>query len=105
MHQMVDTVQRLHAKRVIHDLKLENMLLANQGKLRLCDFGEARYADEDEHIWNGSSTLHFESPNRLLREKRFGRSPPPPVMEDGFRLYGLGFSIWQLYTGKFHMRI
>jgi serine/threonine protein kinase len=103
---MVDAVQRLHAKRIIHgDLKLENMLLDNQSKFRLGDFGEARYADEDEHIWDGSSTLHFESPNRLLREKRFGRSPPPPVMEDDFRLYGLGLSIRQLYTSKFHMRI
>jgi serine/threonine protein kinase len=73
------------------------MLLDNQGKLRLCDFGEARYADEDEHIWDGSSTLHFESPNRLLRGQQFRGSPPPPVIEDD--LYGLGLSIWQLYTG------
>jgi hypothetical protein len=42
--------------------------------------------------------LHFESPNRLLRAQQFGRDPPPPIMEDD--LYGLGLSIWQLYTGK-----
>lgn len=99
MHQMIRTVQRLHTKRIIHgDVKLENMLLDNQGKLRLCDFGEARYVDEDEHLWEGNSTWHFESPNRLLRGRRCGRDPPPPLIEDD--LYGLGLSIWQLYTGK-----
>jgi hypothetical protein len=99
MHQMIGTVERLHAKRIIHgDMKLENMLLDNQGKLRLCDFAEGRYVDEDEHIWDGNSTWHFESPNRLLRGEQFGRDPPPPTIEDD--LYGLGLCIWQLYTTK-----
>lgn len=98
--QMIRTVERLHAERgIIHrDIKPENMLLDNQGILRLCDFGEGRYVDEDEHVWDGSSTWHFESPNRLLRGQQFGRHPPPPTIEDD--LYGLGLSIWQLYTGR-----
>ncbi|KAK3307126.1 kinase-like domain-containing protein [Chaetomium strumarium] len=97
--QMIQTVQKLHAKRIIHgDMKLENMLLDNQGKLRLCDFAEGRYVEEDGDVWDGNSTLRFESPNRLLRAQQFGRDPPPPIMEDD--LYGLGLSIWQLYTGR-----
>ncbi|KAH6848163.1 kinase-like domain-containing protein [Chaetomium sp. MPI-CAGE-AT-0009] len=99
MHQMVSTVQRLHAKRIVHgDLKLENMVLDNQGKLRLCDFAEGRYVDEDEGVWDGMSTWHCESPNRLLRGEQMGIDPSPPIIEDD--LYGLGLSIWQLYTGK-----
>ncbi|KAK4043551.1 kinase-like domain-containing protein [Parachaetomium inaequale] len=99
MHQMIRTVQRLHTKQIVHgDIKLENMLLDNQGRLRLCDFCEGRYVDEDMHTWDGNSTLHFESPNRLLRGEQFGRDPPPPTTEDD--LYSLGLSIWQLYTGK-----
>ena len=99
MHQMIRLVQRLHAKRIVHgDLKLENMLLDNQGKLRLCDFAEGRYVDEDERVWEGNSTWHYESPNRLLRGERMGRDPAPPTIEDD--LYGLGLSIWHLYTGK-----
>lgn len=63
MHQMIWLVQRLHAKRIVHgDLKLENMLLDDQGNLRLCDFAEGRYVDEDEHVWEGMSTWHYESP-------------------------------------------
>ncbi|KAK3293174.1 kinase-like domain-containing protein [Chaetomium fimeti] len=99
MYQMVSAVQRLHTKRVVHgDLKLENMLLDNQGKLRLCDFAEGRYVDEDESLWEGSSTWHYESPNRLLRGEQVGMDPAPPTTEDD--LYGLGLSIWHLYTGK-----
>ena len=99
MHQMIRIVERLHTKRIIHgDMKLDNMLLDNQGLVRLCDFGEGRYIDEDERIWNGASTMHFESPNRFQRAERSERDPPPPTVEDD--LYGLGLSIWQLHTGK-----
>lgn len=98
MHQMIGVVQRLHARGIVHgDIKLENMLLDDQGTLRLCDFAEGRYVDEDEDVWEGRSTMHFDSPNRLVRGQQAGRSLPPPVMEDD--LYGLGLSIWQLYTG------
>ncbi|KAL2199412.1 NACHT domain-containing protein [Corynascus similis CBS 632.67] len=63
MHQMIWLVQRLHAKRIVHgDLKLENMLLDDQGNLRLCDFAEGRYVDEDERVWEGMSTWHYGSP-------------------------------------------
>lgn len=99
MHQMIWLVQRLHTKGIVHgDLKLENMLLDNQGKLRLCDFAKGRYVDEDERVWDGCSTWHYESPNRLLRGERMGMDPAPPTIEDD--LYGLGLSIWHLYTGK-----
>jgi serine/threonine protein kinase len=99
MRQIIHTVQRIHVKRIIHgDVKLENMLLNSQGRLRLCDFGEARCEDEEEHLWEGNSTWHFESPNRLRRGERMGWDPAPPTGEDD--LYGLGLSIWQLYTGK-----
>jgi len=99
MHQMIRLVQRLHAKGIVHgDVKLENMLLDGQGQLRLCDFAEGRYAGEDERVWEGCSTWHYESPNRLLRAERMGMDPPPPTAEDD--LYGLGLSIWHLYTGQ-----
>ncbi|KAK3297363.1 kinase-like domain-containing protein [Chaetomium fimeti] len=99
MHQMIRIVERLHTKHIIHgDVKLENMLLDNQGRLRLCDFCEGRYIDEDERIWDGAWTMHFESPNRLQRAQQSERSLPPPTVEDD--MYGLGLSVWQLYTGK-----
>ncbi|KAK3900092.1 hypothetical protein C8A05DRAFT_46004 [Staphylotrichum tortipilum] len=98
MHQMIAVVERLHAKGIVHgDVKLENMLLNDEGVVRLCDSGEGRYV-EDEHLWEGRTTWYFVSPNRLARGERSRQDPPPPVLEDD--LYGLGLSIWQLYTGE-----
>ncbi|KAK4242998.1 kinase-like domain-containing protein [Corynascus novoguineensis] len=86
-------------KRIIHgDIKPENMLLDSHGRLRLCDFAEGRYMDEDECVWDGVSTWHYESPNRFSRPERYQRDPAPPNIEDD--LYALGLSIWQLYIGK-----
>ncbi|KAH6847122.1 kinase-like domain-containing protein [Chaetomium sp. MPI-CAGE-AT-0009] len=101
MHQMIRIVERLHAKGIIHgDVKLENILLDNQGLVRLGDFGEGRYVDEDEQIWiwEGATTQHIESPNRLQRAEQSGHDPSPPIVEDD--MYGLGLAIWQLYTGE-----
>ncbi len=98
MQQMISVMERLHAKGIVHgDVKLENMLLTSEGMVRFCDFGEGRYVDEDERVWEGNTMWDFESPNRLRRAEAVGREPAPPVVEDD--LYGLGLSIWQLYTG------
>ncbi|KAH6621466.1 kinase-like domain-containing protein [Chaetomium sp. MPI-SDFR-AT-0129] len=100
MHQMIGIVEQLHSKGIIHgDVKLDNMLLDHDGQVRLCDFGEARYIHEDERLWEGRTTWAFESPNRWQRAQETGREPPPPDIEDD--MYGLGLSIWQLYTGEF----
>lgn len=99
MDQMVSVVQRLHATAIVHgDLKLENMRVNGLGKARLCDFAEGRYVDEDEGVWEGIATWHYESPGRFLRGERTGRNPTLPTVEGD--LYGLGLSIWGLYTGK-----
>ncbi|KAL1839208.1 hypothetical protein VTJ49DRAFT_5948 [Mycothermus thermophilus] len=102
VHEMVDVVQRLHAKGIIHgDMKLDNMILDQQDSVKLCDFAEARFVDEDEDEWFGVTTWHYESPNRYFRrvpDEFGGLSHPPPLVEDD--LFGLGLSIWELWTGK-----
>lgn len=92
MHQMIQITQQLHDRQIIHgDIKLENMLLDNEGKVRLCDFGEGRFVNEDEALWEGATTWHLESPNRRIRGEESGCYPPPPRVEDD--LYGLGLAI------------
>jgi serine/threonine protein kinase len=99
MHRMIRIVERLHTKGIIHgDVKMENFLFDNQGQVRVSDFGEGRYIDEDERLWIGASTMHFGSPNRFQRAEQSRRDPPPPIVEDD--MYGLGLSIWQLHTGE-----
>jgi serine/threonine protein kinase len=99
MHQMVRVVQNLHDKHIVHgDMKLDNMPLDTQGNVRLCDFAEGRSTSEPEGVWEGMTTWHYESPNRRRRGEQLGRDTPPPIIEDD--LFGLGLSIWQLFTGR-----
>jgi serine/threonine protein kinase len=99
MDSMVTAIETLHQKGIVHgDVKLENMLLDGQNKVRLCDFAEARFMGEDEEQWEGISTWHYEAPSRRQKAEALGGCLPPPVAEDD--LYGLGLSIWALNTGK-----
>lgn len=95
---MVEVVEGIHGKHIIHgDMKLENMLLNAQGHVKLCDFVEGLFEDEDEDTWEGNVTWHYVSPNRRRREEELGRDAPPRKEDD---LYGLGLIIWSLYTAQ-----
>jgi serine/threonine protein kinase len=97
MDQMISVVLALHRKGVIHgDIKPANMLLYLDGKLRPCDFAEARRINEDLDSWDGGTTDNFMSPLRC-RNWPDGSDPPPTIEDD---LYALGLSIWELFTGK-----
>ena len=97
MNQMISVVLALHRKGIIHgDLKPANMLLCSDGKLRLCDFAEARRVDDNLDSWEGATTINYMSPLRC-RNGAEGPDPPPTIEDDQ---YGLGLSIWELFTGK-----
>jgi len=48
LHQMLDSVEFMHSKRVVHrDLKLENILIDDDLNLKVADFGFACYKNID----------------------------------------------------------
>jgi serine/threonine protein kinase len=76
--------------------KSANMLLCSDRKLQLCDFAEARRVNEDLDSWDDGTTDNYISPLRC-RNWPDGPDSPPTIEDD---LYGLGLSIWELFTGK-----
>jgi serine/threonine protein kinase len=55
-------------KGIIHDdIKPANMLLCSDGKIRFCDFAEARLLSEDPADWEGMTTRNYVSPHRVRR--------------------------------------
>jgi serine/threonine protein kinase len=91
MEMMRDVVKELHGKEIIHgDIKLSNMLLCSDGKVRLCDFHGAfllRHSNEAPPVY----TISHMSPYRALHPKG------PLTMEDDY--FALGVTIWELFTG------
>lgn len=80
-----------HEKGVLHrDLKLANVMLDGQGKVRITDFGLAGLAETltDEDVRSG--TPAFMSPEQLLGREVTVRSD----------IYALGLLLYELFTGR-----
>lgn len=67
MFQMLSGVDFLHCNRVIHrDLKPQNVLVTQEGKVKLADFGLARIYDSHLLLTSVVVTLWYRSPEVLL---------------------------------------
>jgi len=85
----------LVAKIAHHDLKPANVLVTNDGVLKVTDFGIARSLTETQtrltgKVGNTSGTLHYMSPQQMAGEK-------PTAADD---IYALGALLYELLTGK-----
>jgi len=70
LKQLVSGVRYLHENQLLHrDLKTENILLDQQGHLKICDFGLARKIEEKMKQYTPVVvTLWYRSPELLLGE-------------------------------------
>lgn len=68
MQQLLEAVEWLHSRSVMHrDMKLCNILMTRHGRLKLCDFGLARYVSAyDESYTPGVVTLWYRAPELLM---------------------------------------
>jgi len=94
MKQLLEGLFYCHSNRVLHrDIKGSNLLIANDGRLKLADFGLARGWDEkpDTNYTNRVITLWYRPPELLLGATNYG-----PAID----LWSTGCILAELLTKK-----
>ncbi len=67
--QIIEGVDFLHINRVVHrDLKPQNILISNTGKIKLADFGLARVYSFQMALTSVVVTLYYRAPEVLLQD-------------------------------------
>ncbi|XP_039069397.1 cyclin-dependent kinase G-2-like isoform X2 [Hibiscus syriacus] len=76
MFQLLEGVKYLHDNWVLHrDLKTSNLLLNNQGELKICDFGMARlYGSPLKPYTTKVVTQWYRAPELLLGAKKYSKA-------------------------------
>jgi len=89
--QLVEAIEYLHSKGIAHlDLKLENMLIGNDYKLKLADFDQSQLLSEKTLLYRGSPS--FRAPEMINKTcKNFAAAD----------IYSLGIILFALATGDF----
>jgi len=74
MKQLLEGLAYCHKNRVLHrDIKGSNLLINNEGQLKLADFGLARpFDDTGRHLTNRVITLWYRPPELLLGSQQYG---------------------------------
>eukprot|EP01084_Bolivina_argentea_P234990 395552_1 len=85
MFQLLTGLSYLHTQFILHrDLKTSNLLLSNNGTLKICDFGMSRpFSYPSRSYTNYVVTLWYRSPELLLAADKYG--PPIDVASVGCR--------------------
>jgi len=89
--QITDAVQCFHKNRLLYsDLKPQNILLNNDNKVILCDYGHVRHIETEEKNDEVAGTAQYLSPERITGQKEDCRST----------IYSMGILIHFIFTGK-----
>lgn len=89
--QMVTGIQAAHNQHIIHrDIKPQNIIISNDGKVKVTDFGIARATTSTSTIsTNVMGSVHYTSPEQA----RGG------IVDEKSDIYSAGITIYEMVTG------
>lgn len=94
MHQLLSGIEHCHKRRVLHrDIKGSNLLIDDEGVLKIADFGLASFFDPDrrQRMTSRVVTLWYRPPELLLGATEYGV---------GVDLWSAGCILAELLAGK-----
>ncbi|GAB2233356.1 hypothetical protein Droror1_Dr00002578 [Drosera rotundifolia] len=96
MMQLLRGLDHCHSNGVLHrDLKGANLLINNNGILKIADFGLATFCNSSQPLTSRVITLWYRPPELLFGAKHYG-----PAVD----LWSAGCILGELYTGKSILR-
>ena len=95
MARVADGLEHAHSRGILHrDIKLDNILLAEDGSPRLADFGLARLAENEQSLTDTGvllGTPHTMSPEQI---------ETPRLIDVRSDIYSLGATLYELLSGR-----
>lgn len=80
-----------HSHAVVHrDIKPQNIIIANDGRVKVADFGIARMASSNTLASNVMGSVHYSSPEQV----RGG------YIDEKGDIYSLGITLYEMLTGR-----
>ena len=92
--QILKALEHAHANGVVHrDIKPQNIMLLDNGQLRMMDFGIARISRAENQIQNGKKAMgsvHYISPEQAKGEETDPKSD----------IYSVGVMMYEMLSGR-----
>ncbi|KAG2491374.1 hypothetical protein HYH03_010371 [Edaphochlamys debaryana] len=89
---VVKGLEYLHFNRIVHgDLKPDNLLMSSSGKVKISDFGSARFCEKSDMIFATAGTPMFMAPE-MCQGKQFNGFPGD--------IWALGICLFMFVFGK-----
>lgn len=91
--QILAALQHAHDKGIVHqDIKPQNIMLLNDGTIKVTDFGIARFSrtDNDTTSENAIGSVHYISPEQARGE----------MTDDKADIYSVGVVLYEMITGQ-----
>lgn len=91
--QILKGLQHAHDKGIVHrDVKPQNILLCNDGTIKVTDFGIARFARSEHKTMTDKAigSVHYISPEQARGE----------VTDEKADIYSVGVMLYEMLTGK-----